>query len=69
MKTKISVLGISLMLSLLGTTEVAFALAEVETHSHSGWVQGGPSGNPAENATLELMRKVENLQQEIQVCM
>lgn len=54
------------MLSLLGTTEVAFALAEVETHSHSGWVQGGPSGNPAENATLELMRKVENLQQEIQ---
>lgn len=53
-------------LSLLGSTGTAFAVAQVESHSHVGWVQGSPSGVPAENPTLELLRKIEFLQQEIQ---
>lgn len=67
MKTKITSLRLScLALSLLGLTGVAFAVAEVESHAQSGWIQGSPSGMPAENPTLDLLRKVEFLQQEVQ---
>lgn len=67
MKTKITVFRSScLALSLLGSTGIAFALAEVESHSQSGWIQGSPSGTPTENPTLDLLRKIEFLQQEMQ---
>lgn len=67
MKTKISLLRSScLALSLLASTGVAFAVAEVESHAHVGWVHGTPSSSPAENPTLELMRKIEFLQEEVQ---
>lgn len=66
MKTKIAILRSScLALSLLASTGVAFAVADVESHA-PGWVHGAPSGNPAENPTLEMMKKIEFLQQEVQ---
>jgi tol-pal system protein YbgF len=67
MKIKIANLGKSFCgLSLLFVTGMAFALPEVESHTRSGWVNASPSGDPDENPTLDLLRKVEFLQQEVQ---
>lgn len=67
MKTKIDNLGRSCcVLSLLFITGIAFALPAVESHSGSGWINAAPSSDPANNPTLDLLRKVEFLQQEVQ---
>lgn len=67
MKTKIATLGASFsLLSLLALTGVAWGLPDVETHSRQGWVHADPSKDPAQNPTLDLLKKVEFLQQEVQ---
>lgn len=67
MKTKIAVLRGSCLALSLCITGVAFAVAEVESHSHAGWVQGSSSaGDPAQNQSLDLLQKIEFLQREMQ---
>lgn len=67
MKTKITFLKLSYIgLSLLSIAGAVYALPAVESHSHFGWKPAALEESTGQNPSLELLKKLEYLQQEVQ---